>query len=440
MPPAPPPSPNPAAIAACARGEVFLERGHLEEALVVFSEAIALDPHFALALNNRGNVLMQMRRLPEALDDLTRAASLDPGRAEIQFNLANVLLDLKRHDEALVAYDRAIALKPDLVPAFNNRAQLLLALGRFAEALPVLDGLARLQPNSPQAHFLRGNALYEFSRLAEAVASYDRAIALKPDFAASYANRGNTLSRQGRPEEAFQSYDKAFVLDPNLPYLEGNRFFARLQFCDWADFARERARLVENVKAGRPAAWPFQFLHMADSAPAQRACAQICVREWYPASPDPLWRGQLYDHEKIRIAYVSADFRDHPMPSLMAGVFEAHNRAHFETIAIVLCPYEGSSIQERLKRAFDHFIVVHGQSDNEIAKLIRELEIDIAVDLMGFTTIARTGVFARRPAPGELSRSSSNNGSGLYRLHHRGSHRHFGERPQILFRENRFSA
>lgn len=396
-------SENPTLLAACTRGEELLERGDLEGALAAFNEALTLDPDLVLALNNRGNALKQLGRFEEALADLSKAASLDRNRAEVQFNLANVLLDLKRPDDALAMYDRVLAMKPDFAPALHNRGRVLLASRRFAEALPSLDALVRLQPSSATAHFLRGNALYEVDRLDEALAAYDGALALKPDYAEAYANRGNALGRLTRREEAFASYDAAFKLDPNLPYVEGNRFYMKMQLCDWSNFAAEREHLIASVEAGKSAAWPFLFLHVSDSPRAQKVCAETCAREWYPPSPNPLWRCERYNHNKIRVAYISGDFHDHPMPSLMAGVFEAHDRARFETIAIVLCPYTASAMQQRLKAGFDRFIVVHGQDEASIAELVRSLEIDIAVDLMGFTTLARTGVFARRPAPVQVN-------------------------------------
>ena len=122
--------------------------------------------------------------------------------------------------------------------------------------------------------------------------------------------------------------------------------------------------------------------------------AASTVRRHHP----PLWRGEHYDHDKIRIAYVSADFRTHAVASLMAGVFEQHDKARFETFCD-LVEDKQDRMSERLESAFDRFIPVHGLDDEEVARLMREMEIDIAVDLMGYTEGSRTRIFARRPAP-----------------------------------------
>ena len=132
---------------------------------------------------------------------------------------------------------------------------------------------------------------------------------------------------------------------------------------------------------------------------AQKQCAALWVADKYPAAPKPLWNGERYGHERIRIAYLSADFRDHAVAQSLAGVFERHDRTRFETTAISWGPPDGSEMRARLAGAFDRFIDADAASDLELARRLREMEIDIAVDLMGFTGECRPGVLACRPAP-----------------------------------------
>ena len=351
------------------RGNDLLELERFEEAVSSFDEALALNPNLAAAYNNRGNALAGLKRLEQALASIDRAAALKPQSAEILFNRANVLLGLERAAEAVADYDRAISLKP-----------------AFAEAL-----------------FRRGNALYELRRYEDAIASYDRSLEIKPSFPAALNNRGNALSSLDRFEDALVSYDRAFQLAPDLPYLAGSRLHAKMRICDWRDFAQERARLDADVMKGGKAAWPFVFMTVSGSPEAQHACAQACVLDRYPPAASPLCVGQPYAHERIRVAYVSADFCDHPMPLLLAGMFEQHDRSRFEVTAISLGAGSRSPMRARLEKAFDHFIEVQNWSDGAIASLIREREIDIAVDLMGFTKGAKTGIFALRPAPIQVS-------------------------------------
>jgi Glycosyl transferase family 41 len=130
------------------------------------------------------------------------------------------------------------------------------------------------------------------------------------------------------------------------------------------------------------------------------------MRTQYPPADLPVWRGERYEHGKIRIGYVSADFRQHPVADLLAGVFEGHDRSQFEILGIAIGTNDNSEIRRRLERSFDRFIDAAGFDDDELAKRIREEEIDILIDLSGFTQNARTGIFARRPAPIQVTISA----------------------------------
>ena len=160
---------------------------------------------------------------------------------------------------------------------------------------------------------------------------------------------------------------------------------------------------MDGVRHGKPVIVPFAFLALSQNAEAQRACAMALVAEHHPASPHPLWTGEVYRHDKIRVAYVSADFHDHALAYLIAGLLEQHDRERFEITGIALGPDIQGPMRSRIEAAFDRFVPVRGKSDAEAASMIREMEIDIAVDLMGFTKGSRTGIFALRPAPVQVN-------------------------------------
>jgi predicted O-linked N-acetylglucosamine transferase (SPINDLY family) len=145
------------------------------------------------------------------------------------------------------------------------------------------------------------------------------------------------------------------------------------------------------------------FLGVSDSPHDQLLCSRTWARDKCPASPVPIWKGERYRHDRIRVAYLSADFRMHPMSYLIVGLFEHHDRGRFETIGISFGPDDRSEIRTRVKGAFEDFIDVRSKSDLEVARLMRELEVDIAVDLMGYTQYDRMGILALRPAPVQVS-------------------------------------
>jgi len=385
------------------RGSVLQQLGRNDEALACFDQALAIKPDYPDALINRGSLLQELERLDDALACYDAALKLNPKYAQAHNNRGTVLAQLDRTTEALTAYDIAVVIKPDYAEAHYNRGQALRDLGRLDAAHASFDRAVAARPDYAEAAFSRATTLRELDRFDEALASYDQAIAIRSEYAEAWFNRGAMLRERNRFEEALASLDRSAVLKPGQKYLSGARLHARMNICDWTDFDDICSQLTTEVRGGQAAATPFTMLAMPSAPLDQRRCAEIYVADKCPASPAPLWCGERYAHDRIRIAYLSADFRDHATTYLMAGLFERHDRTQFETTAISFSPGQASDMGRRLRRSFDRFVDVSAQSDDAVARLLRDLEIDIAVDLKGFTQGARTGILAARPAPVQVN-------------------------------------
>ena len=229
-----------------------------------------------------------------------------------------------------------------------------------------------------------------------------RIVAASADDAEAWAALGTVLTQMRRYEEALPAYRRALAADPDLDYVRGDFVHARMYAADWAGIAADWAALIGDVRQGLPAARPFQVLSIPSTPADQLACARTWMAREFPAS-DPPWSGERYAHDRIRLAYVCADFGVHPTSQLMAGLFEHHDRARFETMAVATRPSDASALRTRLEGAFEHFIEAGAMADREIAALISEREVDIAVDLNTHITHGRPGVFALRPAPIQVS-------------------------------------
>ncbi|HSF47968.1 MAG TPA: tetratricopeptide repeat protein, partial [Burkholderiales bacterium] len=373
------------------------------EAIASYDNALALKPGHAVALNNRGNALQALNRHDEALASFDKALVIKPDYAGALSNRGNALQELNRHEEALVSYDKALAINPNHANALNNRGSVLQKLNRHEEALASYDKVLVIQPDHAGALNNRGNVLQDLQRYEEALASYDRALAFRSDFAEALRGRGNALHSLRRLNEALACYERAFAISPDLEYMSGNLAWMRLLCCDWRGRNEEFGRLVSAIRAGKRSILPFMALSVTDSPQDQLLCSRIWVRNKCSTSPAPIWKGERYRHDRIRLAYLSADFRVHPMSFLIVGLFEHHDRSRFETIAISFGPDDRSEIRTRVKGAFEDFIDVRNKSDLEVARLMREREVDIAVDLMGYTQYDRMGILALRPAPVQVS-------------------------------------
>jgi predicted O-linked N-acetylglucosamine transferase (SPINDLY family) len=385
------------------RGTFLLAAEQLDEALASLEQSLALRPDHVDTLLNRCAVLQRLGQLDEALASVERALVAAPGLPQALYNRATLLQALDRPEEALCDFDHVLAAIPDHVDAHLNRGLVLTILHRNEEALASYERAIALRPDYAEAHYNRGNALMNLHRWHEAIAGFDDAIALRPDYAEAWHNRGPILIELGAYGDALASYERAAELGLAQKYLEGVRMHVRMHVCDWSDFDQRCARLLASVRAGELAAKPFELVALPCTPTDQFICATRFAAEEFPPSPAPLWRGERYTHDRIRVAYLSADFHEHATAHLMAGLFESHDRSRFETIALSFGRNREGATRQRLMQAFDRFIDVSDRSDREIAALVREMEIDIAVDLKGFTGESRTGIFALRPAPIQVS-------------------------------------
>ena len=419
------------------RGNLLREMGRADDAIADYDRAIAIRPSYAMAFNSRAGALNDLARHAEAIASYDRAVALNPDFAIAYSDRGNVLSDLKRHDEAIANYDRAIALKPDFAEAFNNRGTALSAVGRHDEAIANFDRAIALKPDYAAAFNNRGVALNDLRRHVEAVASYDRAIALRPRDADAFVNRGNALRDLGRPDEALACYERAIALNPDSaaafnsrgsllgtlgrpdealasylrantlsadhPFLPGNMLHTQMQMCDWTDLDSRFEQVILGVVRGAESCPPFALLAMPSTAEQQQRCAQIYAAGQCAVRPTFPGRKSEHGHQHIRLGYFSADFHNHATAYLIAELIERHDRLQFEVIGVSFGPARDDVMRRRLSRAFDRFLDVSNLPDRQIADLAREHQLDIAIDLKGFTADSRPGIFGWQPAPVQVS-------------------------------------
>lgn len=385
------------------RGNALHDLQRYDEALADYDQVLIRMPDVAMLHNNRGNTLRDLQRHAEALASLDRALALEPDYLEARVNRGNVLQDLGRHAEALAEFDRALALSPGAAILHRLRADTLHDLKRHADAVAAYRRALQIDPADPETLSNHAIVLYEIARYDEALVCLDRALALRPEDVKGLNNRIQCLRALHRHGEAAQAITRLLALAPDWDYAQGDLFHARAHCCDWTEHAMSVSRLMHAVRHGRKADTPLAFLAVTDSAAAQLDCARTYAADKFPARMPPLWSGVPRAGDRIRVAYVSADFREHPVSYLMRGVFEQHDRERFEVTGIALSPDDGSPAGRGVRAALGNVVDVFGKTDAEIAALLRGLEIDIVVDLMGHTFGSRTAIFAQRPAPVQVN-------------------------------------
>ncbi len=385
------------------RGDALCDLGRRDEAMASYSKALAINAGDVGAWVNRGLLLRDLGRPIEALTDLDKAISIDPQDFDAWNNHGVVLAQLDRQAEALAHYDRALALCPGHVDGLINRGNALLALKRPGDALASYDRALAGRPDLIEAHVFRGHALADLDRPDDALVSYQRALARKPDHVAALVNHARVLTKHGRHRDAIAQYAKLRTLIPDYPWLASDTAHAHAAACHWDELSRLERVLKERVATGAGGVDPFGF-SLFDSSPEQQlACARTYLKTRSISAVQREWKQSEFPSDRIRIAYISGDFHRHATAYLVADLFELHDREHFDIIGVSFGPDDKSNIRARLIRSFDRFFDVAANSDVEIAKMLRDLGVHIAVDLKGYTTDARIGIAAQRAAPIQVS-------------------------------------
>ena len=366
-----------------------------EEALALYDKALAMRKERCEALVSHGVALVSLGRLQEALTAFDEALAINAQQLEASINRAGVLGQLGRAEEALAAFDQVLATDEHHLEARINRGAVLVQLGRLQEALAAFDEALEIKPYHLIALSNRVLALAVLRRYDEALDACDRILAVNPRDAEALHMRGGTLWSLDRAEEALESYQQAWALGHtrSLSMLA----LYRLTIADWAR-AGELANVLSQRIAEGDFIYPFTAvvfgLHPLDQLKAATNYLRICL----PNAPKPLAHPAAVRSDKLRIAYLSSDFRQHAVALAIAELIERHDRARFEIIGVSLSPDDGSEVRARIVSAVDRFHDVSSDSDENVAKLLHSLEIHIAVDLNGPTQGSRPGILAYRPA------------------------------------------
>lgn len=353
-------------------GNALRDLQHYDEALRSYDAALSIDPGFFSALNNRGDLLKELERHQEALASFERALTIRPDEPGVFVNIGITQRALGHHMQALASYSRALALKPDYAEALNNRGNALQDLHRYDEALASFEQALALKPDYAEALNNRGNVLFNLNRLDEAITSYHEALTIKPDYFEAHNNLGNAFQFQGKPDEAVASYRAALLFK--------------------TDFAKAHSNLL-FIHAYQFSLNPPAYLALARSW--EEACVPAQKRQ---AARNKTFRRAPLVGRRLKVGYVSADYRQHAVSYFVEQLFKHHDRARVELFAYD--PHgRRDEITVRLQALTEHWVPLVGLSDSAILERIAADEIDVLVDLSGHTAHNRLGVLARRAAP-----------------------------------------
>ena len=411
-------------------GVILHHRGAFDEAITSIRKSLALNQNSPEAHSNLGLALAAQCKLDEAIDCYRRSIELAPQNADSYNNLATALIEQNKCNEAIEICLKAISLKPDFVFALYNLGVAQQRLGKIGEAIESFQKSVLLYPTFAEAYCNLGLAMMAIGRKDAAIACYRKAIEFKPNFPEAFNNLGQPLNELGQLEEATEAYRQAVTLRPtyseaavNLAHtlrkrglldeavtackngLDANPDNAKIkielidlcrQICDWSAFNSDMEFLLDH----RDVVEPFIFLSTPAGPDEQFACARHWAATQLPRPGVPFAHTPARPaNGRIRLGYLSCDFRRHATAYLMAELFERHDRSRFEIIAYSYASDDGSDMRQRLIAGFDQFLDIQPAPNHVAAQRIYEDKIDILIDLKGYTGETRTEILVNRPAP-----------------------------------------
>ena len=382
--------------------------GNLHEAERNYRQALALRPDFVEAHGNLGNVLAALGRVEEAAICYRQALALNPGLALAHNNLGNALLSLGRPEEAERSFRAALEGQPEYAEAYNNLGNTLALLQRPEEAEQSYRQALLLKPLLAEAHYHLGLVLAAMGRTEEAEQRFRQALASRPGYADAHYDLGNLVGGLGRLEEAALHYRRALAERADYPEALGQWVHKSQWLCAWWELGQPISQMHDHVAhAGSGRLWPFCFLALPDSSAAEQL---LCARQFAQhAFRSQFTRKPRHGGERparstrLRVGYLSADFHEHATSYLLAEVIEQHDRSRFEVIGYSYGPEDKSPMRTRMRCAFETFRDIRNASSEAAAQRIAADEIDVLLELKGYTGSSRPEIAALRPAPVQAS-------------------------------------
>jgi len=368
------------------------------ESVDLINKLINIENNNAVNYNLKGVILYAMNENSNAIQNFEKAIEIKFDYSEAYYNLGLVLQKLNKFKDAINSYSKAINFTNNYSEAYNNIGNCFLEIKSIENALKYFNKAIELNKDFSQAYFNRALALKELNYIDEAIKNYDKALNINNNFAEAYNNKGNLLIDLKMVKEAYVCLEKAFKIDPTIKFLFGQLIFTKMQMCDWTNFELQVEKLKENIYKNNKVSTCLTVLALIDSPEIQKKSAEIWTNYKYPTKPllEPIIKN---NNLKIKLGYYSSDFHNHATSILINELFKLHDKSKFELIAFSYGPKIDDDMRKQLIKDFDIFNDVHNNTDEEIAIMSRQMNIDIAIDLKGITKNERMGIFSHRAAP-----------------------------------------
>jgi protein O-GlcNAc transferase len=385
-----------------ALGKAFFAKGKHELALKYYRKALELSPQDAICHFNIGNTLMATDSLMAAIETYKQGLKIEPDNFNAINNMGNALTVSGDPNAGIISYKQALTIEPNNAGVLFNLGNALSEVGNANDAIISYKQALKIQPDFSKAYNNLGCVLMKQGDTEASVKNFKQAIRLDPDFVDPYFNMGTSMQNKDDIPAAIAWFDLALGIKPGYENARAVKLAENARICNWPAIQHDRA-YIPKLGTTTQRIQPFPFLAFEDAPKNHQKRAEIKASIDFKKQPLPLRPRPIKKPKRLRIGYFSADFHNHATMYLMAKVFEAHDREKFELYAYSFGPDKPDEMRQRLLNSVDVFRDVVDIDDRAVAVLAHQDEIDIAIDLKGYTKFARTEIFAYRTAPLQIS-------------------------------------
>ena len=387
-------------------GIILFQKKEFNESIKIIEESIKLNPNQAEVYNNLGIVYSQIKNFDNAIKAFKNSIKINPQFIDAINNLGISYKEKKKENEAIECWNKVIALDKNNTKAYNNIGSILFDAEKYEKSINYFNKAINLDKKFYQAYFNRGNAYQKINLFEESIFDYNESIKLNSHYAEAYIARGFSYRRLNMFDETFRDWTDGYKIDKKYQNFIGRIFYIKKKLCDWKNYENDYLFFKKNISNISKLISPFNSLSTFNSAELQKNIATNYVKENfknYNLEKNNFLSTNKKVSKKIKVGYYSSDFKNHAMSFLLAEMFETHNKDKFEIIGFSLMKQNNDKISKRIIKTFDKFIDVSNQTQKEISQISKNLEIDIAVDLMGFTKNNNFGIFLEKCAPIQIN-------------------------------------
>ncbi|MDC6451846.1 tetratricopeptide repeat protein, partial [Alphaproteobacteria bacterium] len=383
-------------------GISFQGNYNFSQAIDAYHQAISINPQYFNAYYNLGHVLQLQNKYAEALKSYKKAILLKPDYVEAYNNIGLIFQELNKFEESMDSFKKAISIRSNYPEAYNNMGLALQKQNKFIEALEFYRHAITLKPNYAEAFNNLGLAFQGQGNLNKAAENYNKALSLNINYGDAYYNLGNVFKDLSKREDALKNYKKAILLNPRNQLARTQKLHQQAHVCDWVSIEEDQ-NLIPDLGITDQYIDPFTLISLEDAPRRHKLRGEIFSKIKFQKNILPTIIHPKHKPDRIRVGYFSADFCEHPVAYLIARTLELHDRNKFEIYAYSYTEKKNDKMHKRIMEAVDFFEDVSNLNDKQVALRARQDKIDIAIDLTGYTTNSRTGIFSYRPSPIQIN-------------------------------------